>query len=893
MLLEAGSRLGPYEITSRIGAGGMGEVYRARDTRLDRTVAIKVLPGHVAADPERRSRFEREARAIAKLNHPNILAIHDVGEEDGVRFIVTELVDGEPVRGPQPVRKLLDLAAQIADGLAAAHEAGIVHRDIKPDNILIARDGRPKILDFGLAREDAQASGGSGVTQTVTSAGTVLGTVAYMSPEQARAGLADARSDQFSFGLVLYELASGRRAFVRDSAAQTLTAIIEAEPDLAPVSQVPAPLRWIIERCLSKDPAGRYASTSDLYRDLRQLRDRQSELSQSGARDVLAPPPRRRGPWQVLGGAVLVAALAGVTFWPRGGSESALDDYRFTPFAVDAGVQSMPAWSPDGQSLAYSGEVDGYAQVFVRRLDQPAASQITDLPGDCTFPIWDSTGRRIFFVLARPDGSGFLGDDSEVWVVSAAGGAPERLIEHAPAFAVAPDGNTLAFVAPRDDGPGFVLRAFDLQARTTRDLISTMPSSANWRPSSRMLGFARDGSALGVLVPGTPELVVFTNFRDGGIEPRRVRFATATGEPVSLYAFDWMPDGRHVLLNLLDPFGGDRSTWLGDLESGVATRLTASTGWEFSPVVSPDGRRVAFSTTALDWDLIEVDLADQTHRQLVSSSRYDGWGDWLPDGSGFIFTTQRAGRPEIWSQSSRGGPPGPVVTPDAFADEATLFLSAGAVSPDGRSVAYVRFSPNAVRIYVSALAGSRPVPLTAEERLSVREDSPAWSPDGRWIVFRRGNQLMKALASGSTAPTLLAEDAAGNFSGGPQWLPDGLTVIYKATDGFRQIPADGGAARLVSDAKPAVWDVSADGRLIYAIIEGQRRAIDLHVIDIESGETRRLTSLGRAPLTPEFNGWYDSLRAMRLSPDGRQLMYAYLNPEADIWILEGIGTRGR
>jgi len=894
MSLAAGDRLGPYAILEPLGAGGMGEVYKARDTRLDRTVAIKILPAHVAVDTERRSRFEREARAIAKLTHPNILAIYDVGESDGVRFIVTELVDGEPVHGPLPVRKLLEVAVQIADGMAAAHEAGIVHRDIKPDNILVTRDGRAKILDFGLARETGWATGDqAGPTQTATSAGTVLGTVAYMSPEQARGRPVDGRSDQFSFGLVLYELATGRRAFERDSAAQTLSAIIEADPDVVVLAGLPVPLRWVIERCLAKDPAERYASTADLYRDLRHLRDRHSELLRSGARVTGIAAPRRRALWPVVAGALLVGVAGWMLARALGPADTpgvSLDGYRFTPVAVDQGVQSMPAWSPDGESLAFSGEVDGYVQIFIRRLGQSTASQITALDGDCTYPVWDPDGTRVFFVLARPDGSSFLSADSEVWVVSAAGGAPERLIERTPAFALSPDGATLVYLSPPIGGAAgaYALRAFDLESRTTQDLAAQpIVLSINWRSDTRSMDFAPDGSTLGLIAPGTPELLLLANPLAGRGDERRVRFATASGDAVNLYGFDWMPDGRHVLLNLSDPFEGDRSIWLGDLRTGIATRLTASARWEFSPVVSPDGERVAFASTELDWDLIEVDVSTGEHRPLVATSRYDAWGDWLPDSSGFIFTTQRAGPFEIWADTGRGGPPGPVVTPAAFEDRSTLFLSSGAASPDGRSVAYVRFTSSEIRIYVSAMAGSRPVRLTADDGDPEREDSPAWSPDGSWIVFRRGNRLLKALASGGTAPTLLADDAAANFSAAPQWLPDGRVVVYLARDGFREVPADGGPTRLISTERPAVWDLTPDGRQIYAIREGPRRAIDLVAIDVASGEVREMLSLGQAPVSPEFGGWYDSLRAMRISPDGTRLIYAYLNPEADIWILDG------
>ena len=278
MPLSSGTRLGPYEILNPLGAGGMGEVYKARDTRLDGVVAIKFSKENFS------ERFEREARVIAALNHPNVCQLFDVGPN----YLVMEYVEGLPVSPPESSRKLLDIAVQIADGLAAAHAAGIVHRDLKPDNILIARDGRVRILDFGLAKTVADSDNDK---TALTDAGTTIGTIAYMSPEQAR-GNADLtpQSDQFSFGLVLYELARGKRAFQRDSAAEIMTAIIRE--DAEPLSAgVPAQFRWIVERLLAKEPADRYDSTRDLYRELRQVRDRLSEsTSISGVQAASTTP---------------------------------------------------------------------------------------------------------------------------------------------------------------------------------------------------------------------------------------------------------------------------------------------------------------------------------------------------------------------------------------------------------------------------------------------------------------------------------------------------------------------------------------------------------------------------------------------------------------------------
>ena len=296
----------------------MGEVYRARDTRLRREVALKVLPADVAGDAARRARFEQEAHAAAALNHPNILGIHDIGTDGAVFYMATELVNGETLaavieRGPVPIRVLLDIAAQIADGMASAHAAGIVHRDLKPANIMVAADGRVKILDFGLAKQTARTAvqGDETILVDQTEPGMIVGTVSYMSPEQARGKPADYRSDQFSFGLVLYEMSTGKKAFARDESVQTMAAIISEEPPPIEV-QLPAPLRWVIDRCLAKDAASRYESSRDLARELRNIRDHLSEVSTEVAKPVAASAaPARRPRWWPIAAAFVIGCGGG------------------------------------------------------------------------------------------------------------------------------------------------------------------------------------------------------------------------------------------------------------------------------------------------------------------------------------------------------------------------------------------------------------------------------------------------------------------------------------------------------------------------------------------------------------------------------------------------------
>ena len=333
MPLSVGDKLGPYEILAPIGAGGMGEVYRARDPRLKREVAVKILPQEFATDPVRRQRFESEARAVATLNHPNIIAIYDVGTENGTSYIVTELIDGQPLRGHvSGLRKTLDWAVQIANGLAAAHAAGIVHRDLKPENILLTRDGRIKILDFGLAKLNVpRAAAAATETMTVqTEPGTVMGTVGYMSPEQVRGKEADHRSDIFSFGVILYEMLSGRRAFQDDTAVETMTAILKQElPDLP--DTVPSGVRQTVHHCLEKDPVNRFQSALDLSFALSAF--------------VASGEPERRAPEVTRKAALAPLDVGG----RRGGVADGADDCRLPPGGAGAAAHELD-WSAFGRT---------------------------------------------------------------------------------------------------------------------------------------------------------------------------------------------------------------------------------------------------------------------------------------------------------------------------------------------------------------------------------------------------------------------------------------------------------------------------------------------------------------------------------------------------------------
>ncbi len=369
-MIEAGTRLGPYEVLTPLGAGGMGEVYRARDSRLGREVAIKVLPAEISLDSQRRQRFEQEARSASALNHPNIVTVYDIGSADGMIYIAMEVVEGRTLRDliveqSVSVRKLLEIGAQVADGLAKAHAAGIVHRDLKPENLMISKDGFIKILDFGLAKLVEPGSADLSVMPTAvappTEPGTVMGTAGYMSPEQAGGQPLDFRSDQFSLGAILYEMVTGVRAFQRKTGAETLVAIMREEPE--PIGQLnpktPAPVRWIIERCLAKDPEERYASTKDLARDLASVRDHLSETSVSGGLAAAEPVRVKRCGWLLPAAAALVVGAA-LALTARGLLQGRPDSkLQFQRLTFQRGTISSARFAPDGQTVVYGAAWEG------------------------------------------------------------------------------------------------------------------------------------------------------------------------------------------------------------------------------------------------------------------------------------------------------------------------------------------------------------------------------------------------------------------------------------------------------------------------------------------------------------------------------------------------------
>jgi Tol biopolymer transport system component/predicted Ser/Thr protein kinase len=843
--LKSGATLGPYQLLAPIGAGGMGEVWKARDTRLDRTVALKFARAAFS------DRTQREAQAIAALNHPNIATLYDVGPD----YLVMEYIEGSPVRPTGDVRKLLDLAAQIADGLAAAHAAGIVHRDLKPDNILVTRSGRVKILDFGLARQQAPVPDGTAAL-TITQPGTVVGTVAYMSPEQARGQELDARSDQFSFGLVLYELATGRRAFARETAPELMAAIIR-EPAPPLPDAVPAPLRWTIERCLAKDPEERYGSTRDLHLELRNLGARLSGAVEAGAQRA---PRRRRGRVMAatVAAACLAAAALGVWVALRPAAPGAM--LQYTPFATSGCNARMPAWSPDGRSIAYVCDVDGQDQLFTRALEGITPAQLTNASGRLMTPLWSTDGARIYFTL-----------DRDLYFTGAAGGAPQLVLKDAFLPAISPDGRRLVVFRPADNALWLANPDGSEAARIER---AGFPRNVRLAFSK----FSPDGRTIAsLLVVSERELTDMDLWLIpvAGGAPRRLSTQAAMR---NFNSFSWLPDGRHILAAVRIPPALETHLFRVDTTTGEVRQVTAGPLREAFVAVSPDGRRVAAAVESESAELFEFTLDSGRSRSLESPSRENMSPVWVPSGRGFAWVAMVGGQASVLIQEEAGGPRAvPIAGPD-------VGVRGVQFSPDGQRLVLDCYLPKHRALLVPA-AGGTPVDIDPG---NADTHGGTFSPDGAWVAYTRyvkgGGWVTRVPSSGIGAPIDLGP--AGASPGILlQWSPRGDWI---ASGNAGQAPLqltsqDGKMQRVLLKPGYRCWSFNAKGDRIYGARRDDKRRWGVWSVDVASGVERKETALDIAP-TADVVGF-------SLHPDGKRFLASIGAVASDIWIIDGAVSR--
>ena len=896
MPLAANSRLGPYEIKSLLGLGGMGEVYRARDSRLNRDVAIKVLREEGVSSADRRSRFEREARAVAALNHPNIVAVYDFGVEGGKQFIVSELVEGESLRSlvnkPVPVRKLVEIGAQIADGLAAAHAARVVHRDLKPENIMIGKDGRVKILDFGLSRQaysnrpanTAEETFVTDVdsTRKLTEEGTVIGTAAYMSPEQATGKAVDYRSDQFSLGLVLHEMATGKQAFARNSRVETMAAIVRDEPPVIE-EKVPAPLRWTIDRCLQKEPEQRYESTRDLHGDLKNLRDHLSESYTSGEFTPVSQQMKARR-WVLIAACTSCMVLTGLLGYLIKSTRQDIGNYRYTRIATDA---EAAIWSPDGKATTYRGTVNGVDQVFLRYLNSPNAIQLTHEK----FHVWPlgwSSDRSHIIVLGDKEAGREAPLPFRLSSVPTVGGELEPIMDtDCVDCSLSPDGKAYAaFMKGKDNS--YSVEVSDPLGSPMRPYAPAPFTSKDARFA--VLYFSQDGRSILLFRVGDnqqPESWVLPYPADNK-GPHRVLQNLSGFGGFDDRSFGWMPDSRHIVVSQTTAEYSPSHLWMADIASNELTPLTTGTDDEIYPTVSPDGKSLLFTRPHTEAKITSVSVQNGSAQTLVDSGGLNLMANWSANQLKLAWVTDRNGPGEIWIRMPDGSER-PVVTPADFPAGTVKWYNAPALSPDGNRLIYGSTDrAGAVRLWISALSGGPPVRLTDVEPSS--EDGGSWSPDGSHFVYMQSEagqySLMVVRTGGRAKPILLREKVKAAL---PDWSRAGDWISYEDEKGWNLISPDGKMSKFLGKIDAPKLIFSRDGKLLYGIQASEtdvyRDSATLFSLDPGTLKQKVIKELSK-DLKPDPGGTFS------LAPDGKSVVYTLYKRRYDSWMLQGYGQPG-
>ncbi len=848
MALAPGTKLGSYEIVAPLGAGGMGEVYRARDARLDRDVAVKVLPRHLSEDPVALARFEREAKAVAATSHPNILAIFDFASADGIAYAVTELLDGETLRariaeGPLPVRKAVDYAAQIAEGLSAAHDRGIVHRDLKPENLFVTREGRVKVLDFGLARQITPPNSDDTHSPTLspgTEPGTVMGTVGYMSPEQVRGLPADARSDIFSFGAVLYEMVSGRRAFQGESAAETMHAIVKEEPpDLTEASRaIPPALQRIVSHCLEKRPEERFHSAHDLAFDLKALA---TVTGSSTAVPALAGAAtgRRR---IALVATLLAAGVAVGVLGDRALGSRASEPPTYRRLTFDRGTVGGARFAPDGNTIVYDASWRGQpSELFTTRLDS-RESRSFGLRG--TVKAVSATS-ELAIGLEAPNGADGADTLSRVPL---AGGAPREVLENIGWADWSPDGADLAVVRSVEG----VAR---LEFPIGKVLYESRGNISHVRVSPRgdWVAFADHADPTQAFGAGA----VVAVDRAGGKK-------TLSSGWADLFGLAWRPDGREVWFTgaRRSEFKALRAVTLAGRER-LVTRVMGQVDLED---ISRDGR-VLVAHPNFRIDMIARAPGESKERELTWLG-LSQVADLSEDGSKVLFTEFPEGAGEGGATYLRGTDGSPAVR-----------LGEGVaqgLSPDGKWALATLSSPS--RLILLPTGAGQTKDLT---RPGLTYLGAGWFRDGRRVAFT-------AEAQGARRTYEQDVDGGEPRVVGPEGValvtPDGRSlVVVRGGKAFFH-PMDGGEPRPIPGFEPGEWPVgwSRDGRSLF-LERIQELTIQIHRLDTLTG--RRERSFGLIP--PDPAGMFGYV-AVAVRAGGKSYAYSFIRNLSELYLIEGL-----
>jgi serine/threonine protein kinase len=876
--LSLGTRLGAYEILAMIGAGGMGEVYRARDTRLKRDVAIKVIPGHCADDEGRLARFQREAELLAALNHPNIAAIHGVEEADGVKALILELVEGPTLadrlaHGRLPLREALAIARQIVDALDAAHERGIVHRDLKPANIKVRDDGTVKVLDFGLAKalESDQAPSDATVSPTMTSpamtgAGVILGTAAYMSPEQARGRDVDKRTDIWAFGCVLYDLLAGRPAFAGDTVADTITAILSREPDWSALpASTPASVLSFLRHCLDKDRKRRLRDIGDARRPLDDVAE--SDTESAPATTVTRSPSRSTRGWTWPAAALVLCLVAAAGGWLlRGSPASAVPDNplvnaKFSRLTDFQGTETLARISPDGKFVAFLSDRDGEFDIWI---SQVGTGRFTNLTKDIP-PLAPS------YVVAP---IGFSADGADVWFrlanrimrIPLIGGRPQMFLgEQAWHPSWSPDGRQLVYQNAVDGDPMFVADASGANARQVFvDRAGIHNHNQVWSTDGRWIYHVHGPDVAAQMD------VWRVRVSDGRREQlTRLQTAVTTLAPI---------DPRTILYVAPTEDGAGPWLWALDVENRLTRRVSGGLEQYTSVAATSDGRRVVATVANPIANLWSVPLSDRpavdrdlrpfpvpTVRALAPRFRGTSLFYLSARGTGDgLWRLENGEASEVWrgEEGTIGEPP--------------------AVSPDGRRVAIILSQRGKRHVRIMSADGSDAQSLAQ----SIEPQGAAdWAPDGMSIVTGgvdpQGPGLFKIAITGD-APVRLVSGVATN----PVWSPDGALIVYAGLNIAGRLPLlgvrpDGTPVRLPDIA------VSPSTRQSHRFMPNERGLVYL-----ESGvgsASATFSVLNLDTHTTRVLARFDSqgeIRTFDITPDGKQIVFDRLRDNSDIVLID-------
>ncbi len=893
MPAAAGTKIGDCEILELLGAGGMGEVYRARDQSLGREVALKLITEEQGADAEHIRRFQQEARAAATLNHPNILGIYRLGATDeGTPFVVSELLQGETLRqrlgsGAVPVRKAVDYALQISRGLAAAHDRGIIHRDLKPENLFLTRDGIVKILDFGLAKLRPVPGAGSSLSQSSlptiaqTEAGLIVGTIGYMAPEQLRGQPVDTRCDIFSFGAVLYELISGRRAFQGGTPADILSAILKEDPPElnGMVRDLPAGLGAMVHRCLEKNPADRYQSARDLAFNLEMLAG-----GTRGSSTIAAAPPVADSPGRSRRRALAALALAAALFLgfvggrlaaPRHSRSTAVTLQRLTDFT---GLEEFPALSPDGKSVAFTATVSGRRQIWVRLLAGGSPLQVTHDAADHQSPRWSADSSSLIYFSPSDESNG----QGKIWQVPSLGGTARPLVTSMGGADLSHDGKLLAYFYV--EGGRINLMVADPDGSNPR-AIAQLPqgyfySDLRWSPDDRMLGLQR-GRTFDFDVLYVPV---------GGGSPVPV---TQEATPMAGYA--WLPDSSGVVFS---SSRGDTmlylpkmNLWSVKLGGKDLRQLTFGETSYRSPDVSRDGTLVASRLiTQFDlWKYPTTGDPEQNVRQGVQLTHQTGALQTPSVGPGdreLAYLSDSGGHGNIWILNLQNGQARQLT----FEHDPRISLGVPVWSPDGKYISYVSRHPGGtwnVDLYLVHPDG------TNAHKVSEGSGWACWSADGRWLYYApptaTGFRIEKMSPDSGSFAVVQAqgEKPAVGFEGTLYFTLNHASASGMFDMEILSARPDNAAPHTLATipgSRFSAWTlmqpvVSPDGKWLALLLTDGPRT-DMWAVSTASGQLRRITDFGQQAIF--------LTRRVSWSSDSRSIYAAVGRGEADIVLLNQV-----